>query len=162
MQRDDIVTFDRPDRDDIEVIRNAAGIVISAHVIDRSVLAYLIRIDLADHGHEASATTFLDWQLSYTSVRGMKVAKYGQHGGGDGGSEKASKYLRLIRKLGHETQKTVEHCIDPHSALDQREAYRLRFIYLAALDKLGRLILATRKEFEDEAKKPVAPEGDPR
>ena len=150
MQREDIVTFDRPDADSIEIIRNPAGQVISAHVIDRSVLAYLMRIDLADHGHEASATTFLDWQLAYSSIRGMKVANYGQHDGGDGGSEKASKYLRLIRKLGRVTQKTVEHCIDPLSAMDEPQVYLLRYTYLAALDNLGRCIGQVREDFKSE------------
>jgi hypothetical protein len=162
------VTFDRPDRDNIDIIKDAAGRIISAQRRDYSILAYLLRIGLADHGHEASATTFLDWQLAYTSIRGMKVASYGQHDGGDGGSEKASKYLRLIRKLGRDAQKTVEFCIgDQDQGVRQmiqtaktgtpREKNRviaqLDVIFrraVSALDRLGRAIHETKEEFKAE------------
>ena len=61
---DKSVIFDRPDRDQIDIIQNANGIIISAKKRDGSILAYLLRTYQADHGHEASANTYLDWQLA--------------------------------------------------------------------------------------------------
>lgn len=115
MQRDEpLIRFDRPDEQDIETIRNPNGIIVYAKKHDYSLLGWLLHTGRADNFHEASCNTFVDWQLACLSTRGFKVLNYGQHGGGDGMSDKVTLFLWAICRIGQLDQKIVTFCLDQH------------------------------------------------
>lgn len=163
--------FERPDRDAIDIIQNDRGIILHAKKRDTSILAYLLRTYQADHGHESSANTYLDWQLAYLSTRGFKVANMGQHAGGDGCSDKVTLYLRLIRELGHQRQKLVEFAINsdnpvfaPYLEHIEHEGLKalphltpaldiMKTTALASLDILARAICNVRDKYDEEMQK---------
>lgn len=169
MQRDEpLVRFDRPDEQDIEIIRSPAGVIVYAKKQDYSLFGWLLHTGKVDHFHEASCNTFLDWQLAYLSTRGFKVLNYGQHDGGDGMSDKVTLYLRIIRRMGHLDQKIVTFCLDQYEpsicpltrryfanvASRERVARELTAIgdrCIGALERMGRIIDEVRKELDEES-----------
>ena len=174
MPDDPTIAFDRPDAADIEIIRAPSGRIIHAKVKDNSVLAYLLAIHLADHGHEAAANTYLDWQLAYLSRCGFRIGDYGLTHEGGGDDTKASMYLKLISMLGFHGQKMVEHCLEPQNRMMEMLLHRLKRDgfdrgtdtatqleqigqrYIGFIDKLCRTIPIVRKEFDVDVKKVVA------
>lgn len=168
MREPPIFSFGRPDEDDIEIIRNPNGAILHAKKHDYSLFGWLLHTGKADHFHEASCNTFLDWQLAYLSTRGFKVLNYGQHSGGDGMSDKVTLYLRTIRRMDQLDQKVVTFCLDQHeptvSLLTRRyfsnEAERDRLAEeladigdrcIAALERMGRIVDEERKRLDEES-----------
>lgn len=166
--------FERPDADDIEIIRSPSGRIIHAQKRDNSVLAYLIAIHMADHGHEAAANTYLDWQMAYLARCGFRICDYGATHEGGGDDTKASMYLKLISILGFHGQRMVEHCLVPENRMMELLLARLKHggfergteaadrfeeigkRYFSFIDRLARTIPLVRNHFDEEAKSNIS------
>lgn len=136
------ITFDRPDADKIKVIKAPSGRILSATVTDHSPFAYLLKLQIADHGHERTCSTYEDWQSAYMSTRGFKLMRYGEvsREAGDAVDDKATNYLRLIRLLGLTRHKQLDAILNRESSVCKRLVFEQRYALVALLDNVGLLI----------------------